>query len=239
MSGAASPVKVSVIIPTFNRASSVGESIESVLSQEVDGGFELVVVDDGSTDSTAEVLAGYTGIVVLHQENAGPSAARNHGIGAARGEYIAFLDSDDIMAPGRLQAQLDFLEAHEDVDGVLGRQLIESIDGTEPPPLPADPVFGDPGGINLITVMISAEWLRSVDGFDPSLRRGEDRDLLFRLKEKGARIDVLDKVVLIRRMGADSLTFEPREGPTLAGMVAAHLKRAREGRKPEPDSEDE
>ena len=229
------PAAVSVIIPTFNRSAAVSDAIESVRSQELVGGCEIVVVDDGSTDDTPAILAAYDDIVVVRQDNGGPSAARNRGIEAATGEYVAFLDSDDLMAPGRLQAQLDFLREHPEVDGVLGRQVIESIDGGEPPPLPVDPVFGDPGGINLITVMISAEWLRSVGGFDEKLRRGEDRDLLFRLKEKGARIDVLDQVVLTRRLGADSLTFEPREGPTLAGMVAAHLKRARQIEPTEPD----
>lgn len=235
----AESVAVSVIIPTFNRGASVREAIDSARRQEVEGGKEIVVVDDGSTDDTPEVLATYDDIVVIRQENAGPSAARNRGIEAARGRNIAFLDSDDLMAPGRLQAQLHFLKANPDVDGVMGRQVIESADGSEPPELPVDPVYGDPGGINLITVMIGTKWLRDVGGFDESLRKGEDRDLLFRLKERGANIDVLDRVVLIRRLSADSLTFEKREGPTLAGMVAAHLRRARKEQSPAPEDAEE
>ncbi len=237
--GAASSVAISVIIPTYNREATVAEAIESARAQEVAGGKEIIVVDDGSTDGTPQLLASYEDLVVVRQENRGPSAARNRGLKAASGGLVVFLDSDDLMAPGRIQAQLDYLTANPDVDGVLGRQVIESIDASEPPQLPVDPVFGDPGGINLITIMISAEWLRAVGGFDESLRRGEDRDLLFRLKEEGARIEVLDRVVLRRRLGSDNLIFEKRTGPTLAGMVAAHLKRSRRQLPDAPNSSGE
>lgn len=229
---------VSVIIPTFNRLATIRDAVDSVLEQPVSGGKEVIVVDDGSTDGTETALRDIDGLTLIVQENQGPSAARNRGLAAAQGHLVAFLDSDDIMAAGRLEAQQAFLKEHPKVDGVLGRQVIESLDGDDPPELPADPVFGDPGGINLITVMIGADWLRRVGGFDETLRRGEDRDLLFRLKESGANIEVLDRVVLIRRLSADSLTFERRQGPTLAGMVAAHLRRARQA-EPVPTTEED
>jgi glycosyltransferase involved in cell wall biosynthesis len=103
---------VSVIIPTYNRDGFLREAIESVLSQAYKQ-FELIVVDDGSTDTTGDLLQQYgTGLSVLHTSHRGPSAARNRGIAAARGEYIAFLDSDDVWLPDKLRAQMLFFQDH-------------------------------------------------------------------------------------------------------------------------------
>lgn len=101
---------VSVIIPTRNRAAMVREAVESVLAQK-DAKFEVIVVDDGSEDDTMRLLAPYEDALhILRRERpGGVSAARNAGLMAAQGEWIAFLDSDDLWIPGKLRAQLDYL----------------------------------------------------------------------------------------------------------------------------------
>jgi len=104
--------QVSVIIPTYNRAPFVEEAIRSVLAQDFKD-FELVVVDDGSTDGTRETLKRYAdSIAILHQEHRGVSSARNTGIKHSQGAYIAFLDSDDLWLPGKLSTQVSFFEEH-------------------------------------------------------------------------------------------------------------------------------
>jgi glycosyltransferase involved in cell wall biosynthesis len=97
---------VSVIIPTYNRADTVAAAVESVLNQTYPD-LDVIVVDDGSTDQTAEVLAGMAGqITLIRQENAGPSAARNRGAAAAKGQILAFLDSDDLWLPEKIERQV-------------------------------------------------------------------------------------------------------------------------------------
>lgn len=106
------PPRVSVIIPTYNRAWCLREAVDSVLTQEFKD-FELMVVDDGSTDETPPLLQEYgDSIRVLHQRNRGVSAARNAGISGARGDLIAFLDSDDIWLQGKLAFQVEFFNRH-------------------------------------------------------------------------------------------------------------------------------
>jgi glycosyltransferase involved in cell wall biosynthesis len=122
-------ISTTVIIPTFNRAALLPRAIDSVLAQsatkrwtdpslgEKGADFELIVVDDGSTDNTPALLESFVArqaIRSFRQENRGPSSARNLGIQKAKGEWIAFLDSDDEWMPGKLKAQLEFFRGNPD-----------------------------------------------------------------------------------------------------------------------------
>src|SRR5437868_2002167 len=100
---------VSVVIPTYNSASFLSQSIESVLQQTYDN-FEVIVIDDGSTDNTEAVLSDYKDAIhYIKKNNGGPSGARNLGIAEAKGEFIAFQDSDDLWLPEKLQLQMEYL----------------------------------------------------------------------------------------------------------------------------------
>lgn len=112
---------ISIIIPTYNRADFLREALDSVLEQDCwanrpdPGAFELLVVDDGSTDATGEIVHGFGGSVRYHRmEHAGVSAARNRGLALTTGEYVAFLDSDDLWLPRKLSIQTAFMEEHPD-----------------------------------------------------------------------------------------------------------------------------
>lgn len=104
---------VSVVIPIYNRAWALKGAIDSVLAQDFHD-FEIVVVDDGSTDNTPEILESYQQICVVTQDHRGVSAARNAGIARAAGHLITFLDSDDLWLPGKLSAQVAFFNTHPD-----------------------------------------------------------------------------------------------------------------------------
>lgn len=104
-----------MVVPTFDRAEVLPRALDSVIEQ-TRLPVEVIVVDDGSTDATAELVESrFPGVLVLRQENRGVSAARNRGIGASRGEWIALLDSDDEWRPRKLERQLSALEAQPDL----------------------------------------------------------------------------------------------------------------------------
>ena len=110
------PPRFSVVIPAYNARATLTNALDSVLAQTW-AAYEIIVIDDGSSDNTEEVVAAYGDrVIYLRQKNAGPSAARNHGVEAASGDWIAFLDADDWYYPGRLQAHADMIAADPDLD---------------------------------------------------------------------------------------------------------------------------
>ena len=189
--GKAENPTVSVIIPTYNRAHLVGRAIRSVLNQTYQD-FELIVVDDGSTDNTEEVVKGFNDDrirYICHDENKGGSAARNTGIKIALGEYIAFLDSDDEWLPEKLRRQIGTLQklSKEWAGVCTGFWLIDGGSVIKyTPPLPR----------NLFTELLSRCFLYSgstllirkvlldeIGGFDEALPRHQDWDLLLRISK--------------------------------------------------------
>lgn len=105
---------VSIIIPTYNRQDFIKEAVESVLTQDYSC-YELIVVDDGSTDTTRSILARYPEIMYCYQENRGVSSARNHGLACSQGNLIAFLDSDDLWLPRKLSTQVALMERSPEI----------------------------------------------------------------------------------------------------------------------------
>ncbi|MEA3352074.1 MAG: glycosyltransferase family A protein [Chloroflexota bacterium] len=186
---------ISVIIPTYNRADYILEAIDSVLAQTYSD-YEIIVVDDGSTDDTAAVLQPLVddGVIrYVYQHNQGESAARNHGIRLARGQYIAFLDSDDLFLSPKLERQTAFLDAHpnvafvhsgyskfDDAGNDLGYRDTSKISGRVYPDILLDwsVLMAVP------CVMVRAQVLEQVGGFDESLRWGPDLDLWRRITQR-------------------------------------------------------
>src|SRR5207302_8910813 len=113
--------KFSVIVATYNRAKYITATLESLRAQEFKD-YEVIVVDDGSTDNTLELLKPHRAwLKVFHEQNSGPGRARNIAVGHATGEYIAFLDSDDIWFPWTLSTFADVIEQHSGPDLIAAR----------------------------------------------------------------------------------------------------------------------
>ena len=216
---------VSVVIAVRDRRNHLGEAVESALIQNgVD--VEVVIVDDGSTDGTAEVADGlaarHDNVQVVHQENAGPSAARNVGVGVSSGPWLTFLDSDDLMMPGRLATQVRELRRLGPNSMVMGEECIEIADGIVPPPsITARLTMPRPWWLTM-TMMTTRTVFDDVDGFDESLRMAEDTELLFRMKRRGVHIERVEQVWTWRRIFGDNLTYD-NESVRLSTLMALRM----------------
>jgi glycosyltransferase involved in cell wall biosynthesis len=207
---------VSVIIPTYNRGWIVKEAIDSVLEQDfVD--YELIVVDDGSADNTPDILHGLVDdIKVIRQSNRGVSAARNRGIQASAGRWIAFLDSDDLWLPQKLSRQVDFFDRHPDARICqTDEQWIRNGVRVNPKARhrkPSGMIFGPSLELCLVSpsaVMIRKRLLSDVGLFDESLPACEDYDLWLRISCRFA-VYLIDIPLIVKRGGhADQLSRTP------------------------------
>lgn len=196
---------VSVVIPVYNGARFLGEAIESCLAQDR-APDEVVVVDDASTDGSAEVARSFDGVRVVEQaENLGPSAARNRGAAIAQGSVLAFHDADDVMTQGRISRQVLDLVKHPEIDVLLGRQRI-LIAADQEVPYWAIAEHGHNGvlGVPFCSVTVRHAAFERIGGFDPSYRASEDLDLLFRCRAAGIVIAARDHVIVERRVHADN-----------------------------------
>jgi glycosyltransferase involved in cell wall biosynthesis len=217
-------VLVSAIIPTFNRGYVVCKAIDSILNQTYKH-TEIIVVDDGSTDDTQQMLARYGDrIRVVYQKNSGPSAARNRGITASQGEVVAFLDSDDIWLPTKLERQVSLLQR---VPSTVPCCLCNGI--TRSPSGEAWEAF-DTGllypscaeGLWLNTaevlatrfilfcqlVAIRRDALEKVGYFDEGLGFMEDYDLALRLSAEGPWGFIREPLAAMTIYPADSLSLK-------------------------------
>jgi glycosyltransferase involved in cell wall biosynthesis len=213
---------VTVIVAVNNGERFLRPALESLYAQDYRP-FEVVFVDDGSSDGSAAIARSFPGLRYVRQENQGLAAARNTGLSCATGGLVAYLDDDDLLPPHKLRRQAGYLAENPEVGCVLGRQQILLEPGVEPPEwLSRDPVYGDLDGIPLVSAMIRTELLRRVGGFDPSYRFAEDRDLFVRLREHGVRIEVIPEVLLLRRFHGDNMNFRsrPQKHPLLRSLKA-------------------
>jgi glycosyltransferase involved in cell wall biosynthesis len=182
--------KVSVIIPTYNREQFILRALNSVSKQSFTD-YEIIVIDDGSKDNTRQLLGPYMDkLKYIYQENAGISAARNQGIQEAKGEYIAFLDSDDIWAPEKLEHQVKVLDTHKKVGIVYVRMPILNEKGVRVGMKPAGAsgknfkellqIWGD---LPTSSVLIRKECFIKVGGFDKTLTISEDTEMWLRISQ--------------------------------------------------------
>ena len=200
---------VSVVIPTHNRANMIGRAIESVLSQTYTN-FEVIVVSDGSTDNTEKVVNSFSDhriILLKHDESRGASAARNTGMRAARGKYIAFLDDDDEWTPNKLELQLPVITNSPPEVGLVYAWMDYVYKGNSikfhAPRLRGD-VFKEMLDKQAIggcpTIIIKREVLDIVKGFDEELIYLNDCDFIRRVT-KDFHVDFVPKVLALIQIG--------------------------------------
>jgi glycosyltransferase involved in cell wall biosynthesis len=179
---------ISVIIPVYNRQAFIGEAIQSVLNQTYTD-YEIIVVDDGSTDETATVVRRFDDqrVHYIHQDNRGVAAARNHGLRLARGDFIAFLDSDDLFLREKLEIQLDYLRQNPQIGLAYTAYTVLDVQNHRKATRQAElqgRVYARllrSCPIATPTVMIPRQVMERTGPFDESLHLGEDVDLYIRI----------------------------------------------------------
>ncbi|HEX7741278.1 MAG TPA: glycosyltransferase family 2 protein [Sphingobium sp.] len=196
----------SVVIPLYNRADIVRDTIRSVQAQDWRD-FEIVVIDDGSRDNPAPVIEalGDPRVRYVRQENAGGGAARNRGIEEARGRYIAFLDSDDLFLPGKLSIMAKALAGDDDrtvlysrmkVDRGVDRYWIRPERGIRDGEDVGEYLFCANQFMQTSTMVAPTELARRVL-FDPALKKGQDLDFCVRLQGAGARFRMIEQALTV------------------------------------------
>ena len=212
-------VEVSIILPTYNRAHLIKRAVNSVLNQSYKD-FEMIIVDDNSTDNTIEIINSINDErinVIRHDTNKGPSAARNNGIRISRGEFIAFLDSDDEWLAKNLEKQVSVFKNADSIVGMVYVGML-NINGEQkkyiPPPhvtrregnLYSD-LLTDPTIVYPSTTTIRKRCLLEVGMFDEHFRAGEDWDLWIRLA-KHYHFKYIDELLVINYAVSDSITHK-------------------------------
>ncbi len=217
--------RYSVVVPAFNCAPFVGAAIDSLLRQSLQP-HRIIVVDDGSTDETARVVRGFGELAQLvSQDNAGPGAATTNGMALVDTPFTAFLDADDLWMETKASSQLSRLQADASLDGLFAQGAVSR---TGRPPfsgLPIQPIWGRS------SLMIRTSRTRSVGRIvDQPGRRGEMIDWIARAREIGLSLEMMDAVLVVRRVHESSLTHY--RGAKDAGYLAvakAALDRRRAG----------
>lgn len=200
--------KVSVIIPLYNGEKFISETTESVLAQTYKN-MEIIIINDGSTDGSHEKIKPYLNrIKYIYQENKGISVARNKAILNSTGEYIAFLDHDDLWKPEKITLQVQYLDQHQDVGFVhtnlsimRDTKITKEIFQTEKRNREGD-CFNElllGNFINMLTVMVRRKCLEQVGIFDPDIKVIQDYDLWLRIA-KHFRLGYINKPLAIYRI---------------------------------------
>ena len=205
--------KVSVIVPTYNSDRYVVQAVGSVLAQTYPN-YELIVVDDGSTDNTHQVLKPYFDqLRYVYQNNQGVAAARNRGIELATGEFIAFLDADDVFLPEKLAKEIACFEKQPELDMVISGWRIVNEHGEAisdvrlweyAPQLDLKTaVLYKPARPS--STILRREWCKKVNGFDARFVRTDDLDFLLKLLSQGCKADWLPEITIHYRQHGKSL----------------------------------
>jgi glycosyltransferase involved in cell wall biosynthesis len=195
---------ISVIIPVYNGKQFLSEAVKSILQQKYNP-LEIIIVDDGSTDGTIKSQNSFGKQVKhIYQDNKGPAAARNTGLAIAKGEFITFLDSDDVWPPNKLNTQINYLLQNPDLEVIIGHTKNFNSEITN-----TNKIFTEKDSfisVQLGSALFRKSAFEKVGTFDEELKFSEDHDWFLRAREKEIKILVLEDITLYHRRHSNNMT---------------------------------
>lgn len=202
---------VSVIIPVYNGERYLAEAIDSSLAQTYQP-MEIIVVDDGSTDKSANIAKSFKDVRYYQQTNQGVSVARNVGLASVRGGFIAFLDADDIWTPNKLDTQINYLLKHPHVGYTITNQKIIMEHGTSVPTFfNKELLQKDHPGFVPSSLVARKVVFEQIGGFDATyVNEGEDIEWFARAKDAGIPMVIHKETLLHRRMHKSNISLHRR-----------------------------
>ncbi len=215
--------RISVLIVSYNYGRFLRQCIESVLAQTCSEEMEIVLVDDGSTDGTAQLLSDFPMVRYVFQDHSGVAAARNRALREASGDYIAFLDADDMWKEEKLALQLDYLRDHPDCGIVFTgyENFLESGVSPDESWVKQDVLFAAKNRTCLPTALFTRSVMLRCGDFDESFPRGEDTEWTSRLGYLGIQSGFLEEKLLMRRLHGQNLTKSAAAGTAEESMAKA------------------
>lgn len=221
---------VSVLMGVYNEKKHLTQAIESILTQTYDD-FELLIVDDASTDNSPDIVRSYEDprITLLENEtNQGLTASLNRALEHAEGEFVARQDADDVSEPDRFERQVGFLERNKSVDVVgTGAYLIDGngtvLDKRVGYCNPTFEDFMDKGHLVHGSVMARRSTLEAVGGYDEFFRYGQDQELWLRLTDQGCKIANIPQPLYRHRIHDEGVYFSRKDESAMYGIVARDL----------------
>jgi len=212
---------VTSIVPVYNGERFLASTLDSVFAQEYHP-LEVIVVDDGSTDNSANIAQSYEEVRYIYQSNQGVPVARNAGIAAAQGEFIAFLDQDDLWTPNKLRVQIDHMVNNPELGYVIAKQKIFLEPGTEVPSwLREKFLHGEQMGFLPSALVARASLFKQIGAFDAAHQTASDVEWFFRAKDLGIPMAIIPLVLLHRRIHSDNQSYQ------LKALHSEYLKIAR------------
>lgn len=224
---------ITVIIPAYNAEMFIAKTLSSVMNQDWEN-LEIILVDDGSKDHTVEIAAAFPSVQLICQENKGVAAARNAAIAKACGDYIAFLDADDLWPSHKLSRQIEFMQAQPEmgISYTLHQCFLDQSIDKIPAWVRPELFESEEAGYVPSSMMVGSAVLQEIGLFNESYQVAEDTEWLLRAKEKGIQIGVVPELLLYKRVHLNNLTGRPDVQQGLFRALADSIaRRKKDGKK--------
>ena len=221
-------MRISVLVAVWNNARYFRQALESALAQTRPA-HEIIVVDDGSTDESAAIAESMSGVRVIRETHRGVAATRNTAMPLATGDYVAWLDSDDLWTPDKLAVQAGFMDANPEVGMTFTHQRLIFEEGVERPYWVTDAMLGGASPIvGTCSMMVRTSIQPAVGDFDATKSPADDTDWIIRAQERGFQRVMLPETLLVRRVHPHNLsTTMPLDKTRMLGLLRGALGRKR------------